>query len=117
MTADSGKSATAIITRCLQVLQLAMGIVSAVLQSALLIVKSTYQLLRPQPAKSLAGEIVLVCIMIQLIVDSAELETARADLQGRIIYVKNKLVLVRVHIYFTDFGACAQRQLHCYQFA
>lgn len=60
MTADSGKSGTAIITRCLQVLQLAMGIVSAVLQSALFAVKSTYQMLRPQLPKSLAGEIVLV---------------------------------------------------------
>lgn len=60
MTAESGKSATAIITRCLQVLQLAMGIVSVLLHSALVVVKSTYQLLRPQSAKSLAGEIVLV---------------------------------------------------------
>ena len=82
MTADSGKSGTAITTRCLKMLQLAMGIVSAALHSALSVVKSTYQLLRPQPAKSLAGEIVLVCIMIKLIVDSAELETARATLQG-----------------------------------
>jgi len=81
MTADSGKSGTAIITRCLQVLQLAMGIVSAVLQSALFAVKSTYQMLRPQLPKSLAGEVVLVCITMQLIVDSAELETARATLQ------------------------------------
>jgi len=81
MTADSGKSGTAITTRCLQVLQLIMGIVSAVLQSALSVVKSTYQMLRPQRPKSLEGEIVLVCIMMQLIVDSAELETARASLQ------------------------------------
>ena len=99
MTADSGKSATAIITRCLQVLQLAMDIVSAVLQSALVVVKSTYQLLRPQPAKSLAGEIVLVCIMIRLIVDFAELGTSRATLQGPTAPVKNKRVLVRVHMW------------------
>jgi hypothetical protein len=69
MTAESGKSATAIITRCLQVLQLAMGIVSVLLHRALVVVKYTYQLLRPQSAKSLAGEIVLVRIMIQIIVD------------------------------------------------
>jgi hypothetical protein len=61
MTAESGNSVTAMITRCLQLLQLAVGIVSAVLQTALAALKSTYQLLRPQPAKSLAGEIVLVC--------------------------------------------------------
>jgi len=30
---------------------------------------------------------------------------------------KKKLVLVRVDIYFTDFGACPERQLHDYQFA
>jgi hypothetical protein len=65
MTAERGKSATAITTRCLQVLQLAMGIVSSVLHSALVVVKSKYQLLWPQPPKSLAGEIVLVCITIQ----------------------------------------------------
>jgi hypothetical protein len=74
MTADSGNSVTAIITRCLQVLQLAMDIVSAVLQTANAVVKSTYQLLRPRPAKSLAGEIVLVCNMLQLILVFAELE-------------------------------------------
>jgi len=117
MTADSGKSGTALITRCLQVLQLAMGIVSAVQQSALFVVKSTYQMLRPQRAKSLAGEIVLVCIIMQLIVGSAELETARATLQGGVTCAKNKRVLVRVHTYFTDFGACAEQQLHGYQFA
>ena len=70
MTAESGKSVSANITRCLQVLQMAMGIVSAVLQSALVVIKSTYQLLRPQPAKSLAGEIVLVCD-VQFILVSA----------------------------------------------
>jgi hypothetical protein len=67
MTAESGNSVTAMITRCLQLLQLAVGIVSAVLQTALATLKSTYQLLRPQPAKSLAGEIVLVCNALQLI--------------------------------------------------
>lgn len=60
MTAVTGKIVIAIITRCLQVSQLAMGIVSAVMQSALDTVKSTCQVLRPQPAKSLAGEVVLV---------------------------------------------------------
>ena len=95
MTAERVKCATAIVTRCLQVLQLAMGIVSAVLHSALAVVKSTCQLLRLQPSKSLAGEIVLVCTMIQLNVDSAELETARATLQGRITCAKNKRVLAQ----------------------
>jgi hypothetical protein len=75
MTAESGNSGTAITSRCLQVLQLVMGIFSAVLQTALAVVKSTYQLLRPQPAKSLAGEIVLVCNMLKLILVSAELQT------------------------------------------
>jgi hypothetical protein len=47
--------------RCLQILQLAAGTISAVLQSAIIVIKSTYQLVRQQPAKSLAGEVVLVC--------------------------------------------------------
>ncbi|XP_069670584.1 short-chain dehydrogenase/reductase family 16C member 6-like isoform X2 [Periplaneta americana] len=47
-------------SRCLQALRLALTLLAAALHSALSVVKSTYRLLRPQPAKSLAGEVVLV---------------------------------------------------------
>ncbi|KAJ4426059.1 hypothetical protein ANN_27686 [Periplaneta americana] len=47
-------------SRCLQALRLALTLLAAALHSALGVVKSTYRLLRPQPAKSLAGEVVLV---------------------------------------------------------
>jgi hypothetical protein len=61
MTAASGSNASALTERCLQVLQFAKGTISAVLQTALVAMKSTYHLVWPQIVKSLAGEIVLVC--------------------------------------------------------
>jgi hypothetical protein len=62
MEAANGSNVTAI---CLQVLQLAKGTVSAVLQTALTAVKRTYRLMWPQIVESLAGEIVLVCTKLQ----------------------------------------------------
>jgi archaellum biogenesis ATPase FlaH len=99
MTAVRGKIVIAIVTRCLQVLQLAMHIVSAVLQSALVTVKSTCQVLLPQTAKSLAGEVVLVCTVFLITVASAGLETARATSQSRAVCAKKKFVLVTAHTY------------------
>lgn len=62
MTAVSGGAAA----RCLHILQLAAGTISSVLQSAVIAIKSTYQLVRPLSAKSLVGEVVLVCTEMQL---------------------------------------------------
>jgi hypothetical protein len=62
MTAVSGAAAA----RCLQILQLATGTISSVLQTAVIAIKSTYQLVWPQPPKSLVGEVVLVCTELSL---------------------------------------------------
>ncbi|KDR12386.1 epidermal retinol dehydrogenase 2-like [Zootermopsis nevadensis] len=56
MTAVSGGAAA----RCLQIIQLATGTVSSVLQNAIVVIKSTYQLVWSRPAKSLVGEVVLI---------------------------------------------------------
>lgn len=60
MTAASGSNARAVTDRCLQVLQFAKGSISAVLQAALVAIRSTYHLVWPQLVRSLAGEIVLI---------------------------------------------------------
>lgn len=47
-------------SRYVQILHLAAGLVSAMVQIAYFVIKTTYQRLRPQPAKSLQGQIVMV---------------------------------------------------------
>jgi hypothetical protein len=83
MTAVSGSNASAVTDRCLQLLQFAKGTISAVLQTALLATKSAYHLVWPQLVKSLAGEIVLVCL--PLYVFCAALRTAGVTLQDRVV--------------------------------
>jgi len=61
MTPVSSQSVTTAAARCLQVLQMAMGTISVALKSAVVVIKSTYQQVWPQRAKSLEGEVVLVC--------------------------------------------------------
>ena len=87
MTAVCGNSMVTVITRCAQVLQLVMDTVSAVLHSAFVTVKSTYQVLRPPPAKSLAGEIVLVCTDFGLpLVSSVQLYKVAHCVPRRAVY-------------------------------
>jgi hypothetical protein len=73
MATATGSDVSSVTAICLQVLQLAKGTISAVLQTA---VKVTYRLLWPQLVKSLAGEVVLVCTCIFF----ATLGTARVTL-------------------------------------